>query len=268
MSDTLAEQIEAATAYQELHVPALFRQWAPRVLDAVGVTRGDRVVDVACGTGVVASEAVARVGTAGTVVGVDPDPGMLSVAQRLAPTVQWHRGTACSLPLPEERFDVVVSQFGMMFFPDQVAALREFARVLVPGGRVGVAVWDSLANSAAYPIEVALLERMAGPDAADALRAPFVLGDRAALIEQFETAELTSVTAETQIGRARFPSVRSMVEADLRGWLPVMGVTLEESLMQRILSEAEDALSSYVTSEGRVEFDSPAHIVTATKPRS
>ena len=80
----LKDQIAAAEAYESLHVPALFEQWAPRLLDAVPVKPGSRVLDVACGTGVLAREAVSRVGTAGFVAGIDPGPGMLAVAERLA----------------------------------------------------------------------------------------------------------------------------------------------------------------------------------------
>lgn len=267
MSDAVIHaQIAAAKAYESLHVPALFAQWALPMLDAVGLGPGERVLDVACGTGVLARAAATRVGRAGRVAGVDPGPGMLEVANQLAPAVDWRPGVAEALPFDDGRFDAVVSQFGMMFFTDRHQAVREMLRVLAPGGRLAVAVWDALENSAAYPIEVALLERIAGPAAADALRAPFVLGDRQALAGLFEAAGAASVKVTTHIGTARFPSLRSMVEADLRGWLPVMGVTLEEAQIQRILSQAETALARYVNSDGKVEFDAPAHIVTGIRP--
>ncbi len=82
----------------------------------------------------------------------------------------------------------------------------------------------------------------------------------------FRDAGAGSVEVATRTGAADFPSVRSMVEADLRGWLPIMGVDLPEELILQILEEAEEVLASFVTSEGRVEFDSPAHIVSAKKP--
>jgi len=262
----LEDQIAAAKAYEELHVPALFQQWAGRVLDAVKIKSGDRVLDVACGTGVLAREAATRVGATGMVAGIDPGPGMLAVAQRLTPTVAWRQGTAESLPFPDQTFDAVVSQFGLMFFTDRRQAVREMLRVLAPGGQLAVAVWDALENSPAYPIEVALLERIAGQRAADALRAPFVLGDHHALRALFESAGVASPVVTTRTGTARFPSIRTMVEADMRGWLPVMGVVLEERQIQRILAEAETALHHYVTEEGQVVFDSPAHIITGSKP--
>lgn len=260
------DEIAAAAAYEELHVPALFGQWTLIVLDAARVGESDRVLDVACGTGILARSAAARVGRQGSVAGLDPNPGMLALAERLAPEVVWREGVAEALPWEADTFDAVVSQFGLMFFPDRAAALREMMRVLAPGGRVAVAVWESLERSEAYPIEVALLERIAGSRAADALRAPFVLGDRTELVELFRAAGVESATVTTHSGRARFPSVRAMVEADLRGWLPVMGVELDETQIAAVLAEADRELSGYVTADGTVEFESPAHIVSASKP--
>jgi len=267
MSDVaLEDQIAAATAYEDFFVPALFQEWPPRVLDAAQIQPGHRVLDVACGTGVLAREAASRVRPTGSVAGLDPNPGMLTVAKRLAPEVEWRQGTAESLPYPDQSFDVVVSQFGLMFFTNRRQALREMQRVLGPGGRLAVAVWDSLDNTPAYADEVALLERVAGRPAADALRAPFVLGNRTELATLFASAGMASSAITTHLGLARFPSIRSMVEADLRGWLPLVGVVLAENQIQRILEEAEHALSSYVTAEGRVAFDTPAHIITGTRP--
>ena len=136
-------------------------------------------------------------------------------------------------------------------------------RVLRTDGRLVAAVWDSLEHSEAYPLCVELFERMAGSAAADALRAPFVLGDKASLAAEFESAGAAAVEVATLHGTARFPSVRTMVEADLRGWLPVMGVVLPDELIEAILKEAEATLGRFVTDAGTVEFDSPAHIVTA-----
>jgi SAM-dependent methyltransferase len=261
------EDIAAALAYEELHVPALFRQWAPRVVEAARIQPGQRVLDVACGTGVLAREAALHGGEDGCVAGVDISPGMLVVTTRQTPEIEWRNAPADSLPFEAGSFDAVVSQFGLMFFQDRSAALREMIRVLAPGGRVAVAVWVSLEESEAYPIEVALLERLAGRQAADALRAPFVLGDLDELTRLFENAGFGAVGIDTHHGRARFPSIRKMIEADLRGWLPVMGVVLTEEDIERILDEAEQDLRDYVTPEGTVEFDSPAHIVTGQKPR-
>ena len=266
MTNTASKQeIAAARAYQALHVPALFQQWAHKVAAAAKICSGDRVLDVACGTGVLTRVAAAQCEDDALVVGLDAAAGMLAVAAEQSPSIKWRQGLADALPFDDASFDVVVSPFGLMFFPDRHAALSEMRRVLKPGGRFAVAVWESLDRSEAYPALVDLLQRHAGQAAADALRAPFVLGNPVALKTMFEQADLDSVQVTTTTGTARFPSIQVMVEADLRGWLPVMGVHLGEPLIEQILAEAEDALGHYVVDGGMVRFASPAHIVTGCK---
>lgn len=262
---TLPAQVDAARAYEALFVPALFGQWAPKIADAAKLQPDHKVLDVACGTGILARGIHARMGPTGSVVGLDPSPGMLVVAKEIAPAISWRQGMAESIPFPDQSFDAVVSQFGLMFFADRDTALREMLRVLTLEGRLVVAVWDALASMPAYAAEVALLERLAGSRAADALRAPFVLGDREHLSAMFRGAGAASTTVTTDAGTARFPSIRVMVEADLRGWLPVMGVILAEDQIGRILHEAERALAEYVGPDGTVSFGVRAHLAAATK---
>lgn len=264
MSDAMLHAAtDAANAYEAMFVPALFGQWAPKVADAAQLRPGERVLDAACGTGVLAREAARRVGPGGHVAAIDPDPGMIAVARQLEPAVEWREGIAESLPFADASFDAVVSQFGLMFFAGRHRALREMMRVLVPGGRLAIAVWDSLERSPAFAAEVALLEEGAGRRAADALRAPFVLGDPGALAALFAEAGIPTATITTHEGEAHFPSIRTMVEADLRGWLPVMGVVLPEEQISEILRRAEAALASHAAPDGQVTFSLSAHIVTA-----
>lgn len=260
----LENQIAAAKAYEALFVPALFGEWAPRVADEASLSVGDRVLDVACGTGVLARAAHQRTAPTGAVTGLDPSPGMLAVANRLCPPVDWRLGAAEALPFAEASFHAVVSQFGLMFMECE-AAIREMLRVLRPGGRLVVAVWDTAEHNTAYAAEIALLDRVLGARAADALRAPFALGDRDRLEQMFTASGAGPVTINTRKGEARFPSIRVMVEADLRGWLPVMGVRLGDEEIGRTLDEAENALAAFAGGDGRVAFDTSAHLVTATK---
>ena len=262
---TIAVARGPAEVYDEFFVPALFSRWGPVVAEAADIRPGERVLDVACGTGALTLAAAERVGPGGSVVGLDVNPEMLAVARRKPTAIEWIEGRAEAMPLPNSSFDAVVSQFGLMFFSDRREALRQALRVLTPEGCLAVAVWDSLDHIPAYAAEVALLERLAGRRAADALRAPFVLGDHRDLVTLFAEAGVASVEVTTDQGRARFPSARVMVEADLRGWLPVMGVVLPEEQIARILEEAELVLRPYVSTDGTVAFDTSAHIITGKK---
>lgn len=260
------DRADAARTYEAVYVPALFGQWAVPMLDAAEVGPGDRVLDVACGTGVLARAAARRVGPEGFVAGIDPDPGMLAVAVDRSADVQWRLGRAEFIPFPDAHFDAVLCQFGMMFFADYHRGLLEMLRVTVPHGRIAVTVWDSLRNSVAYPVLVELIRRHAGDRAAEALSAPFTLGNTNMLRRIFEEAGVEDLRIETSQGTARFPGVRAMIEAEIRGWLPVMGIDLQERQIRHILLEAEEVLREYLTARGLVIFRSPAHIVTCRKP--
>lgn len=177
--------------------------------------------------------------------------------------MRWVEGDACNLPFESDRFDALVSQFGLMFFPEPVQAIREMLRCVRLGRRVAVAVWDFLERTQAYQVAVDLFDRRAGAAAAAALRAPYTMGDFGNLRNLFEQADASTISIRTRHGVATFPSVRSMVEADLRGWLPVMGVFLDDALIESVLGDAESVLSDYVAPDGTMVFDAPAHIVVA-----
>ena len=157
-------------------------------------------------------------GGGGSVTGLDRNEGMLAMARRIAPAVEWKAGRAEQLPFPDASFDAVVSQFGLMFFDDRVQALREMRRVLKPGGRLAVAVWDRLENSPGYAAMAGLLERLFGRRIASELHAPFALGDPEALRALFAEAGLGEAKVATHAGTARFPSIEAWVRTDVKGW--------------------------------------------------
>jgi len=188
----------AAQVYERELVPAIFGPWAPRVLDVAAPAVGERVLDAACGTGVVARLAAERVGADGCVVGLDLNPGMLAVARSLpvgGVPIGWVQATAGRLPFPDGSFEVVCCQLGLQFFPDRAAALAEMARVLVAGGRL------------------AAMDRHIGAAAGALMRAPFGLSDERALRGLVAGAGFGEVELDRQAGLVRFGSARELVVA-------------------------------------------------------
>lgn len=250
----------AAEVYEEFFVPALFGEWAVPSCDAASVGKGKRLLDVGCGTGCVAREAVRR---GAEVTGLDPNEGMLTVARRLEPKVDWRDGLAEAIPFEDASFDAVTCQFGLMFFADRVQALKEMWRVTKPGGRLVVATWDSLDRTPGYAAMVALLQRLFGEEIAAGLRAPFVLGEPAEVLELFEAAGIPGAEVDTQTGTARFPSIADWVHTDVKGW--TLADAIDEVQYEVLQQAAQKELQGFAAADGRVRFDSPAHIVTAVK---
>jgi SAM-dependent methyltransferase len=167
----------AAEVYERQSVPALLAPWAPQLVELAGVQPGERILDVACGTGVVARLAAERTGSAGRVVGLDINPAMLAVARSLPPVagapIDWVEASVLAMPFPDASFDVVLCQQGLQQFPGRPAALREMRRVLVPGGRVALSVWGRIEANPGFAALAEALERHVGSEAANNRRAPF-----------------------------------------------------------------------------------------------
>jgi ubiquinone/menaquinone biosynthesis C-methylase UbiE len=259
--NTAVDVRSPAEIYDEFFVPALFAQWGPVVTAAARIGPGDRVLDVACGTGALTLAVAERVGSKGSVVGLDANPQMLAVARRKPTRIEWIEGTAESLPLPDRSFDAVVSQFGLMFFSDRAAALREMRRVLRPNGRLAVAVCDTVENSPGYSAFAKLLDRLFGKTIGDAFRAPFVLGDADRLLEISREAGISDAAVSQHHGTVTFKSIASLVSTE-RACVWTLGGVLNDEQFSRLLKEAETALNSFTSADGTIEFDMPTLILT------
>jgi len=254
---------DAAEVYESQFVPVLFQPWAPRVADAAGVRSGEAVADIACGTGVLARELERRVGSNGSVVGIDVNPGMLAVARRKCPQIDWREARAEALPLPDASLDATLSQFGLMFFQDRMAALQEMWRVLRPAGRLAIAVWDSLERSPGYHGLANLLRELFGEDAASGLEAPFCLGDTRELRALLSRSSIDDAHIETHPGEARYPSLEAWITMNVKGW--TLAGMLDDGQIEHLLSQARLRLREFVARDGSVHVPTPAHILTATR---
>ena len=254
--------IEAAEAYEDAFVPAFFAQWAPLLCEAVMLTAGQQVLDVACGTGIVARTAARTVGPR-NVIGLDLNEAMLTVAGRVDPDISWRQGDVAALPLPNASFDAVLCQMALMFFPDRPAALREMVRVTMPGGSVGVLVPSSLDAQPAYKPFVEMAARHAGPEARSLLSTYFACGDAVELRTLFDQAGLTSTVVTSHTGLSRFPSIDAAVATEVES--TPLGERITEDVYERIRREANEMFARFVTDEGRLEFPFESLVVVGRK---
>ena len=251
----------AAEVYEEFFVPALFAQWVGPTLDAVDAHRGDRLIDIGTGTGVVARAALRRVRPTGSVTAVDPNEGMLAVAARLAPGLDLRRGVAEQLPVVDGEMTCTTCQFALMFVEDRARAISEMARVTRPRGRVAVATWAAVEESPGYAAMVDLLGEVLGGWAVEALRAPFCIGTTDELDSLLQPA-FDDVMVQRRAGEARFASLDDWLHTDIRGW--TLSDHVDDEQFERLRRAATERLARFVRADGAVSFAAPALIATAT----
>ena len=197
--------------YERYFVPAIGAQLAADLVELAALSPGERVLDVACGTGAVAWLAADRLGPAGTVVGVDVNPGMLAVARTTDPgaTIEWHEATAETLPLADERFDVVLCQLGLQFISDKQMALREMWRVLVSCGRVLINVCGP--TPPLFTVLEEALDRHLGPAAAEFVRTVFSLDDADELRDLVSDVGFEAASTSSAVRTLRLPPPREFL---------------------------------------------------------
>ena len=196
-----------AESYERFMVPSLFAPWSSHLIQRANPQPGERVLDIACGTGIVARNVAPRVGSHGIVIGLDVDPDKISVARAAAEryhlAIEWHVSPAERLPFPDENFDLVLCQFGLMFFSDRHAALKEMHRVLRTGGRVVLSVWQGLDRHPFYQTLHDVSQRHLGKSSVQAV---FSLGNSDELRQLLIDSGLQHVAIEPMSITARFPN--------------------------------------------------------------
>ena len=260
MSDQEQWQLDgsAPELYQRYLVPAITAVWARDLVGQAAPRPGERVLDAACGTGVVARVAAEHVGSTGRVAALDINPGMLAVARSLpsalGAAIEWHEGSVLALPFSDLAFDVVLCQLGLQFFPDRLSALREMRRVLVPDGRFAVSVFGPIEHSPATHALATALDRHVGPDASVAKRTEHALADTGALRALLEDAGFREIVIHTASKRARFPSPADYVRIQLAATplaslIAHQDVARRQSLVEALIKDVSAALTPYVESD-------------------
>ena len=260
---------EAAENYERYQVPATFGVLADELIEAAELRPGDRLLDVACGTGVVARRAAQRLGGHGRIVGLDINAAMLDVARSTAAaeglTIEWREGSALELPFEDGAFDVVCCQQALQFFPDRAAALREMHRVLVADGRVALSVFRSIEHRPEVAAIAESLERHAGPGAGATRRAVSALGDADELDRLVSGVGFRDVEIRAVVKMQRDTSVDGYlrrIELSAPSTDPLRRI--DDRTRQAILADLRTALQPYLVDDG-LALPAPIHVATARK---
>jgi ubiquinone/menaquinone biosynthesis C-methylase UbiE len=259
-SEFIAEVAKGAALYERALVPCLFGPFAEDLIEKAALREGERLLDLGCGTGIIARLAARRVGDSGHVVGLDPNRGFLDVARGAgeAPAIEWLEGDAQDLgAFADASFDVTISQQVFQFIPDRERAASEIRRVLTPGGRALISVWTALDDTPFHAAYVRALERHVGPEAAAPIRqAVYGLSSADELAAALISAGFTDIEVVRHERALEIPSVENLA----RTFIEIPPTSNEEL-------EAADRIAADVASElaGVSRLSTFTNVATARK---
>lgn len=265
--------LSPVNAYEAVFVPAMLDPLARITIKQIEVRRGERLLDLACGTGIVARHVAPLLGEDGTIVAVDVSPEMLAKARSL-PTpagarIEWREGDATNLDLPDGTFDIVICQQGLQYLSDPAAGVAECRRTLTDRGRVAFSTWRSLEHAPLFKdmceVEARHLEKLGVTY--EELAAPFLMDSADELRKLFETAGFRQVAVTEVPMEARFPSAANFVKDVEGAYASVMPQFAEdpsafEDFVEKVERDMRATVERYRDGDG-VRFPMKAHLTTA-----
>jgi ubiquinone/menaquinone biosynthesis C-methylase UbiE len=258
----------APELYERYLVPAITSVWANDLLDRIGPREGESLLDIACGTGIVARLAQQR-GHVGRLVGIDLNTAMLGVARAKSAAIEWIEGTALDLPFDANSFDVVLCQLGLQFFPDRPLALKEMVRVLKPGGRAGFSVYSSIEKTPAAHAFVQALDKYLGREASRTKRSEHLSCDAQEVSAWAKQAGFAVVDIAIVTKQITFPSMLDYIRFQLTA-TPMAALLNGKYAAERehlVLSIAADAISRIdhsMLAEGKLTFPQQSFVAMAS----
>ena len=258
-----------AEMYEEYFVTGIHGPWTPLFLGQAAPRAGERVLDVACGTGVVARQ-IARNLRLERLVGVDINPEMLDVARSKSEPIpggiEWQQGDAHALPFADEAFELALCQQGLQFFSDPGAALREMRRVVAPGGRAAVSVWRDLELHPLYEALCRSEARHLGTSIEE-VATPFMFGDTVELRRLLEASGFRGVEIRQLSRTVQFPQPKRFITLTLLAAASIipesdMDANARAEMVRVVSEDVNDVLQEYM--EGDViKFPMYANVAVA-----
>ena len=256
-----------ADRYDAVMVPVIFQPWARELIRRVTPRGGERVLDLACGTGAVAREVARCDPPPGSLTGVDYSAGMLRVAQDRASeagiAAEWIEADAATLPFADDSFDLAYCQQALQFFPDRPAALRELRRVLAPGARIAFCVSRAISENPLLQAQATALEACVGAEARSAVRAICGLSDAEETRSLFENAGFEAVEVTTVSLTLHHPDGRAYAAGAMGGMHSGDKLArLSEADRARCFEAFLDGMAGYRDGRG-IRFPHVSNVVTA-----
>ena len=259
----------APELYERYLVPAITSLWANDLLDRLGLQPGESLLDIACGTGVVARLAEKR-GHRGRLVGIDLNASMLGIARSKSTAIEWIEGSALELPFDAGSFDVVLCQLGLQFFPDRPLALEEMVRVLKSGGRAGLSVYSAIERTPVAYAFVQALDTYLGPEASRTKRSEHLSCDAQEVGRWVEQAGFDVVNVATVDKQITFPSMTDYVRFQLTATPMVVllndqDASGREGLIRAVAEDAASRLPLSMLDGGNLTSPQQSFVVTASR---
>lgn len=259
-------------AYEAVFVPSIFDALVRKTVDHIHLQKGGRLMDLACGTGVVARHMAPLLGEEGTIVAVDINPQMLSKARSLAAPagarVEWREGDATDLDAPDGTFDTVICQQGLQYLSDPAAGVRECRRILADRGQAVFSTWRGLSHVSLFKelveVEARHLDKLGATY--EELAEPFLMDDAEELCNLLETAGFRQVAVTEASIEARFPSAANFAAHVEVAYASVMPHFVEnprafEAFVENVERDMHEAVERYRDGDG-VRFPMKTHITT------
>ncbi|MDH3731285.1 MAG: methyltransferase domain-containing protein [Acidimicrobiia bacterium] len=258
----------AATKYEEFFVPTIATPFSVGLLRAAALQPGESVLDVACGTGLIARLAAGAVGAAGSITAVDLAPDMIEVAaateQPDGAEIEWHQADAVSLPFPDKSFDVVLCQMGLMFIEDKAGAVEEMHRVLRPRGRVIINTPGTM-QTLFENLEASLIDHI-NPELSGFVRAVFSMHDPTALGRLLADADFVEIETTQYLAQLDLPTPTEFLwqYINLTPMAPLVAQAPETAKAAMEAQFVESCAALVV--DGRVPLAQPAVLAAARRP--
>lgn len=251
--------------YERFMVPLWFGRWAKTLVDVLSLQPSENVLDVACGTGVTTRFAKSKVGSSGRVDGLDINASMLAKAKEIAGRLEigWIESDVGASGLPSGNYDVVMSQHGYHYFPDKIAALMEFRRLLTTGGSMAFSIWDG--HSPYTKALCVAVEQHISPEIANIQRSQRKNPSADELAAQVSDAGFSRVEVERQKLMIDVPAAEEFVPLHL-GSMPIASAfkALNDNAKNALISDVADALSDHVEG-GRIVYPDAVHVAIGYK---